>query len=94
MEIVAIYGLSPLICCYSPPPPFFHRYMCVRACRPSTTCSIDQSIGAALEYNLVFHKLFQKGIVHESAPPAEKWVPPANTHKLLAQSRAKEMLSE
>ena len=68
--------------------------MCVRACRPSTTCSIDQSIGAALEYNLVLHKLFQKGIVHESAPPAEKWVPPANTHKLLAQSRAKEMLSE
>ena len=71
---------------------YTHAHVC--ACRPSTTCSIDQSIGAALEYNLVFHKLFQKGIVHESAPPTEKWVPPTNTHKLLAQSRAKAMLSE
>ena len=61
--------------------------------RPSTTCSIDQSIGAALEYNSVFHKLFQKGIVHKAVPPTEKWVPPTNTHKLLAQSKAKAMLS-
>ena len=68
----------------------FYIYMC----RPSTSCSIDQSIGASLEYNLVFHKLFQKGIIHEVVPPTAKWIPPTNTHKLLMQSRAKAMLSE
>ena len=66
--------------------------MCTR--RPSTSCSIDQSIGESLEYNLVFHKLFQKGIIHQVAPPTAKWVPPTNTQKLLEKSRAKAMLSE